>query len=315
MGPRYFLKGRKMGIMETAGQIVSLFIVMVIGYALNKCKVLNSDVNAKLVKLVINVAMPAQIITAFVSNQGIVSNAEVISVFGISFLMHAIYFIIALIFVFGLFVKKEQRGTYYFMMMFGNVGFMGFPVIEAIFGKECLIYAVIFNLVFQVLVYSVGIIIIRRPDIPFSPKKLLNMPLVSAGIAIVLFFLKIKLPGPINSSLGYLGNITTPMAMIILGSIIANMKIRELFDEWRVYAFAVFKLLLVPIVAIVLLKYIPIKSEVVKGCMIVLSAMPVATNASMLAIEYDGDMNLTSKGIFFTTLLCMLTIPLIMAFM
>ncbi len=304
-----------MGILDTAGQIVSLFIIMIIGYALNKCKVINTDTNARLVKLVINVAMPAQIITAFVSNQGIVSNREVLSVFGISLLMHIVYFIVAAIFVYGLLVKKEQRGTYYFMMMFGNVGFMGFPVIEAIFGTESLIYAVIFNVVFQVLVYSVGIIIIRRPDVPFSPKKLLNMPLISASVAIALFFMKIKLPGPVNSSLGYLGNITTPMAMIILGSIIANMKMRELFDEWRVYLFALFKLLLVPIAALFLLKYIPIKSEIVKGCMIVLSAMPVATNASMLAIEYEGDVKLTSKGIFFTTLLCMLTIPLIMALM
>lgn len=302
-----------MGILETAGQIVSLFIVMLIGYALNKCKVINSDTNARLVKLVINVAMPAQIITAFVSNQGIVSNQEVLSVFGISLLMHAVYFIVAVVFMYGLFVKNEQRGTYYFMMMFGNVGFMGFPVIEAIFGKESLIYAVIFNVVFQVLVYSVGIIIIRRPDVPFSPKKLLNMPLISAGVAIALFFLKIRLPDPVNDSLGYLGNITTPMAMIILGSIIANMKIKELFNEWRVYIFAAVKLLLVPVIAMALMSVMPIESGLIKGCMVVLSAMPVATNASMLAIEYEGDVNLTSKGIFFTTLLCMLTIPVIVA--
>ena len=58
---------------------------------------------------------------------------------------------------------------------------------------------------------------------------------------------------------------------------------------------------------------LPIESDLVKGCMVVLSAMPVATNASMLAIEYEGDVELTSKGIFFTTLLCMLTIPVIVA--
>lgn len=304
-----------MGILETAGQIVSLFIIMIIGYALNKCKVINADTNARLVKLVINVAMPAQIITAFVSNQGIVSDKEVLSVFGISLLMHVVYFIIAVVFIYGLFVKKEQRGTYYFMMLFGNVGFMGFPVIETIFGSEALIYAVIFNVVFQVLVYSVGIIIIRKPGEGkgLEWKKLLNMPLISASVAILLFFLKVRLPGPINSSLELLGNITTPMAMIILGSIIANMKLMELFNEWRVYVFAAMKLLVVPLVAMVVMSILPIESELIKGCMVVLSAMPVATNASMLAIEYEGDVELTSKGIFFTTLLCMLTIPVIVA--
>ena len=101
-----------MGILETAGQIVSLFIIMLIGYALNKCKVINADTNARLVKLVINVAMPAQIITAFVSNQGIVSNQEVLTVFGVSLFMHLIYFVVGVLFICGLFVKKEQRGTY-----------------------------------------------------------------------------------------------------------------------------------------------------------------------------------------------------------
>ena len=199
------------------------------------------------------------------------------------------------------------------MMMFGNVGFMGFPVIETIFGSGALIYAFIFNVVFQVLVYSVGIIIIRKPGKEFSLKKLANMPLISACVAIILFFLKVRLPGPINSSLEFLGNITTPMAMIILGSIIANMRLGELFNGWRVYIFAAVKLLLVPLAALLLMKVLPIESDLVKGCMVVLSAMPVATNASMLAIEYEGDVELTSKGIFFTTLLCMLTIPVIVA--
>ena len=90
------------------------------------------------------------------------------------------------------------------------------------------------------------------------------------------------------------------------------MPIKELFDEWRIYLFIIVRLAILPVIAIFLMKYVPV-SELIKGTVIVLSATPVATNTTMLAIEYGGDVKLGSKGVFFTTILCMLTIPLISA--
>ncbi len=302
-----------MGFGETAAQILSLFFIMVIGFVMNKRGIIDDAANVRFTRLIINISLPAQIVKAFVSNQGIVSNGEVLSVFGISFVMYFVYAVIGVLFLLVTRVKTEQRGTYLFMMMFGNVGFMGFPVVEAMMGEEAMIYAVIFNVVFNLLVYSVGILMIssKGSEKRFEWKKLINMPLMSAVVSIVLYFANIRLPETLMRSLDFMGNITTPVAMLILGSVIANMKFRELFSEWRVYLFTVIKLFAIPLVAILLIGKLPIDSELIKGCLIVLSAMPVATNSTMLAIEYGGDVPLTSKGVFFTTLLCMLTIPLI----
>ena len=151
----------------------------------------------------------------------------------------------------------------------------------------------------------------KDDEFNFSYKKLLNMPLISAIVSIILYFCKIQIPEVLIKSLDYMGNVTTPVAMIILGSTIAGMPWKELFDEWRVYIFTIFKLLIIPAVVIVLLKIAPEMNPLIYGSLILLSATPVATNTTMLAIEYDGDRTLASKGIFFTTLLCMLTIPLI----
>lgn len=302
-----------MDFMTTAGRIVSLFLIMVVGYIMNKIKIIDREANVRYTKLVINISLPAQIITAFISNRGIVSNQEVLFVFAIAAGIYVIYGILAVLFVYLLRVPKEKKGTYMFMTMFGNIGFMGFPVITAIFGEEAMIYAVICNVVFNLLVYSVGITLIGKQEggTKFNPRRLVNMPLLAATLSIILYFTGMSLPAQVMTSLDYMGNVTTPVAMLILGSTIAGMPIKKLFDEWRIYIFSVLKLLVIPLVVIWVLNQLPMNLELLKGTLIVLAAMPVATNTTMLAIEYDGDVQLASKGIFFTTVLSILTIPLI----
>ena len=301
-----------MSFMDTAAQIISLFLIMVVGYIMYKRNVIDDAATIRYTKLIMNISLPSQIITAFISNQGIVSNREVITVFGITFVAYAVYAVIGMAFLAITRVPKQQRGTYMFMAMFGNVGFMGFPVISAIFGDEALIYAVIFMVVFNVLVYSIGILLINTNDENkgFNLKKLVNMPFIAAVLSIILYFANIKLPDMVMTSFNFMGNITTPVAMLILGATVATMPIKELFDEWRIYPFIIVKLAIMPLIAIALIQFVNV-SELIRGTVIVLSATPVATNATMLAIEYGGDTKLTSKGIFFTTILCMLSIPLL----
>ena len=297
----------------TVMQILSLFFIMVVGYVLRKRNVFDEEANVRFTRLIIYVSLPAQIIKAFVANQGIVSNGEVILMFGISLVAYLLYAIVGVLFIIMVRVPADKRSTYLFMMMFGNVGFMGFPLTEALLGEEALIYAVIFNVIFNLLVYSFGILMIGKKEekFQFPIKKLLNMPLISAVLSIILYFGKIQFPEVLVKSLDFMGNITTPVAMLILGSTIAGMPWKELFDEWRIYVFTGFKLLIIPILVIGILKLVPTLNPLIRGSLILLSATPVATNSTMLAIEYGGDIRLTSKGIFFTTLLCMLTIPMI----
>ena len=302
-----------MGFGTTVMQIISLFLIMIIGYVLRKKNIFDDAANVRFTRLIMYVSLPSQIVKAFVSTQGIVSNREVLLMFGISLLTYLFYAVIGVLFIFVFRVPSDKKSTYLFMMMFGNVGFMGFPLTEALLGEEALIYAVIFNVIFNLLVYSVGILMISKQegDFKFPLKKLLNMPLISAVISIVLYFGKVQLPEVVIQSLDFMGNVTTPVAMLILGSTIAGMPWKELFDEWRIYIFTVFKLFVIPVLVIALLKLAPEINPLIYGSLILLSATPVATNTTMLAIEYDGDRALASKGIFFTTLLCMLTIPLI----
>ena len=299
----------------TFKQIAALFLIIGVGFVMHKCRVIDDTATVRYSRLILNISLPAQIIQAFVSQQGSVSKQMVLVMFGISLCAYALYAVVGVLFWYVARVPVHQRGTYLFMMMFGNVGFMGFPLIEAILGSKAMIYAVIFNVVFSVLVYSIGIHLIagKEEGVRFDWKKLVNMPLAAAVISILLYFGNISLPGVVMRSLEFMGNITTPVAMLILGATIAGMPMRELFDEWRIYLFTIVKLAVLPLIAILCMKNLPVRSETVAGCMVILSATPVATNATMLAIEYGGDVKLASKGIFFTTILCMISIPLITA--
>lgn len=303
-----------MDFWSIASRILSLFIIMAIGFIMNKVGVIDEIATARFTKLVLNITVPAQIITAFINNRGVVSSSEVISGMLIAACLFPVYALLGALLLGVIRVPKKQRGTYIFMCMFCNVGFMGYPVITAIFGEQAMIYAVLLNAVFNLYMFSVGVILIRgeKKDVKLDPKTLLhNVPLMASALSIVLFFTSIRFPEPLMTSLDYLGDVTTPVAMLVLGATIGSMHIRELLDDWRTYVFTAFRLLVIPGVIYLLLRLIPGMPSMMKGTFLILSAMPVATTATMMAIEYEGDVKLASKGIFFSTICSVLTIPLV----
>ena len=305
-----------MDIIMITYQMLALFLLLVTGYVAYKAHVTNDDAVRYLTKLVLNVSLPAQILVSFLSNRGKVSNMTLLEVTGISLFCYVVYFLVGVVFVIVTHTPKKPRGTYIFMLLFGNVGFMGYPVIQAVFGINAMIYAVIFNVMFNFIIYSLGIILIGGEKTgKFNPKLLINTPMVTALIALILFFTPIPLPEYLNDALNYLGNLTTPRAMIIIGGTIAKMKARELFNDWRIYVFTVFRLIVMPLAVLAAMNLLHEQQYLIRGTAVVLAATPVATNATMLAIQYDGDVDLVSKGIFFSTVLSVASIPIVAMFL
>ena len=305
-----------MDIILITYQMLALFLLLVAGYVAYKVHVTNDEAIRNLTTLVLNVSLPAQILISFLSNRGKVSNMTLLEVTGISLFCYIVYFLVAAIFIVVTKAPKKQWGTYIFMLLFGNVGFMGYPVIQAVFGIEAMIYAVVFNVMFNFIVYSLGIMLIGGEKAgKFDPKMLINTPMITALISLGLFFTSIPVPEYLNDALNYLGNLTTPLAMIILGGTIAKMNLKELFDDWRIYIFTVFRLVLMPLAVLLAMNLLHEQQYLIRGTAVVLAATPVATNATMLAIQYDGDVQLVSKGIFFSTVLSVVTIPIVAIFL
>ena len=202
-----------------------------------------------------------------------------------------------------------------FMTVFSNIGFMGFPVMKAIFGNEAVFYTAIFNMIFNFLVFTLGIVLINygtTNQVKLKARNLLSPGIISSIVAIIIYFLKIPIPTVLGSTFDMVGNITTPIAMMLIGSTLANINIKEVFTEFRIYPYTIIKQLLIPFIAYPILNYF-ISSPLVLGVALINLAMPVGNSAVLFANEYNGDVALAAKSVFITTLISVFTIPLIVA--
>jgi hypothetical protein len=273
-------------------QILILFILLIVGYTARKINIFDDKVTKGLSDIILKITLPAMIIESMIGNDDPNLAEQFGKVLLISFIV------------------------YEFAIMFSNVGFMGYPVTAAVFGEEGVFYAAIFNLPFNLLVFTIGIIFLSSKQgqkSKINPKLLINPGVIAVLTGFIIFSLKIPLPIAITGSLDLLGSVTTPISMIVIGGLLAKVNINKIFGNYRVYLIAIFKLFLVPIVV-----YYSLRSFVdgvyLLGVPVLLSAMPVAANSAILAEEYKGNAELASQTVFITTLFSIFSIPVITMF-
>ncbi len=301
-----------MDIQVVFSQMLVLVMMMATGYSIFRLGIVESGAVSMLTRLVLNVTLPALILSSNLSDKEDMTCGALIWILLLFFGSYVIYALVGMLFVRILRVPRSQYGTYQCMILFGNVAFMGFPIITAVFGAEYLIYAVVGNTIFNLLVYSLGIVLMSGAGgTKLSPRLFLNTPMISSVIAVAFMLLHVRAPAAILDFLDTMGAMTTPLAMVIIGATIAAMPIGEMFREWRIYLYTVVKLLVMPAVVYLIVVVLLHVDGILGAELVILSCMPTATNTTMLAIEYGGDRQLVSKGIFFTTILSVVTIPLV----
>ena len=299
-----------MDIQVIFNQMAVLFILMAVGFVVGKLKVLTPDNNKTLTRFVLFIALPCTIISSVFDNEISITLGDTTYFLLMSFLSILIAFLISLPVVRLMGGEKANRGLLNFMSVFSNCGFMGFPVVIAIFGASSAYYVALFNIAFNALVFSVGIIMISGKNVKFDLKLLINPSLISAIIAIPIALTGIRPPQVVVEAISITGSITSPGAMIIIGSILAYVPLKTVFSEWRIVPVTLLKLVVVPLLTWLVLRQI-ITNELLLGVLVVISGMPVAAMSSMLAVEYDGNEPMASAGVFLSTLLCGVTVPLI----
>ncbi len=303
-------------------QLLRLFIIMFLGYFLYKFKVIDTEFNKKLSSFLINVTLPATAISSVLEKQTDRNIKLVLSVFAIGFVMYIVLPVLGFIVARILRSPASQRGMYSFMMTFSNVGFIGFPITEALFGASAMFYTAIINIVFNLAIYSYGIILVNKDKISvsseqsegqskvkLSAKDLISPAIIASVIAVIIYFTGVTIPADIASVINYLGDITSPLAMIIIGVTLAPMKLKTVFSDWRVYLFTVIKLIIIPIACLPLLKMV-ISDDTVLMILYILLQMPVANTSVLFANRFDINEELAAKGVFITTLFSVFTVPL-----
>ncbi len=302
-----------MSIQILISQMSQLFLVLLLGYVIYKIKLVDNNFISKFARLILDVTMPCMVLGSVLKLEERQELSDVlVSLFTATSLFFVILPITGYIIAKILFTKKKQINLYVFMNTYSNVGFMGFPIIQALCGNVGLFYAAMFNLIFNISIYTLGAWLINKNNSnahSFKIKQLLSPGVILSVLAVVIYLLNINLPVVIDDAIYSIGSITSPSAMLIIGCTLAKMNIKDIFNDWRVYVWTLIKQIAIPLLLWVPLNFV-IKNELVLYVAYILFSMPVANAAVLFATNSGGDIELASKTVFITTLFSLLTVPL-----
>ena len=291
-------------------QMGILFVYMMIGYVACKKEYFDQEFGKKLSWLVVNVANPMLAISAVVNNEEQIAKKDFYVTVLLAICFYAFFLILAQVLPRLIGVQKSDIGVYKMMTTFNNIGFMGFPVIAAAYGNGALIYAVPFSIMFNILCYTWGIQTLCGGGEKGNWKRIVNTGTISGIISIVLFFMQIPVPKMICSLSAGLSNLTGPLSMLVIGISIAAMELKDLFTDVKLLKFAFIKLLVVPVAAMLLVCRV-IDNQLICEVFLVMMATPAASMCAMLSQQYGGDYELAAKGVALTTILSVVTMPIV----
>ena len=292
-------------------QMIVLFLLMLIGYFMRKKEIMRADTTRFLSWLVVHVANPALFLSGSISRTEPVSFGDLGLCLGIAVLMFLGLILVALAVIPLFHVEKKSAGTYRVMMIFSNIGFMGFPVIRAVYGSDALLYASLFLIPYNLLLYTYGIQEMRGAKgekTGVSWKKIVNAGVISCLLSLVVAAFQIPTPDFVETTISSLSGLTAPLSMMVIGASMVDMDVKELFADGKLLLFSLLKLLVLPVAGVLLIG-IFVKNEMLLGVCLVMLSTPVGSMTAMLAQQYGGDYELDSRGVALTTLLSVVTMP------
>ena len=298
-------------------QMLMLFSMMVAGYAAFRMKIFDGSGQHQISKIVVNVLNPCLIISAIAGDRP-ADGAELAAQNFMAALVFYAYFILAsfcFCFLRGRIGNKDrQELTLEQLMMFlSNIGFLGIPVIKAMFGDEYVIYLIFYMLLFNIVAYTLGIFLVsgnNGNNAGFSPKSVVNTGTVISIIAIILYLVDVPVPDTVGSFFTYMGNACIPLSMLLIGGSLAQLDLKGVFTDRNIYGYILLRNILVPGVGILILRMLPFDHVIVKICCLSAS-MPIAALTGMLAEQYAHRGNYCNKMIAMSTVLSVVTVPLL----
>lgn len=294
--------------------MMTLVALVVVGYVAGKLGYLGGDFDRQLSSVVINITCPALILSSAMTGE-LPDRRYILPLLLISTLTYILLAAAGFWLPRLLTKRRDDEGAIGFALMFGNVGFMGYPVVASIFGPEAVFYAAVLNVVNTFAVFTLGTILITgRNEVEgerFQKKVLYSTPMLAAYLTMAIVALEIdNIPAVVSQPLSMLGAITVPAALLIIGSSMSHLSLRTMLGNRTVYATTLLRLVLLPVGVHYLMCLVGFDPFVVNINTLVI-AMPVATYGTILCLKYKKDTTMITEVTFVTTLLAMVSIPLL----
>lgn len=333
-----------MSITVVLEQMIIIMILILTGMFLYRKKMISEDTSRQISGLIVNVTNPALLICSAFDDAPKLSLTELGVGMCVFLLSYAVLILFAYLIPWILRIPERQRYSYRMLTVFGNVGFIGIPLASAVLGSGSLIFVSMSNLIYNILVYTFGLSTLKNAakrqhsesdenasaksensvaanqsstaDSPESEsifRKLINAGTVSALLTVIFYLSNIKVPAIVSSTLTYAGRTTTFLSMLVLGVSVAQMALKDIFSNPKLYVFTLIRQILLPI-GFTLILGIFIKAPLILNTCALMLAVPAGNMPLMLSKQLNVDEATISRGIILTTILSLATIPLVALF-
>lgn len=323
-------------------QMMVLFLLMLLGFYLAKKEILDSAASSKISWIVVNVANPALIISGSLG-ESTIQPQRLVEIIGISVVLYLFLLLLSSIVPVFFRISPEHRNIYRVMMVFGNIGFMGFPIMSSMYGNEALLYGSMFLIPYNLLIYTYGIKAMgtsstdstdnmngtgsgddtgridserrgsgseKTGKVVDTFRMVFNLGVIACIITILIYVLQIPVPSVISQVITMLSNLTAPLSMMVIGASMADISFRELLNDGRLVLFSLFRQIVLPLFCFLILRQF-IKDSLMLGVCLIILSVPAGSMVAMLAQQCHGDSQIASKGVVLTTILSVITMPLV----
>ncbi len=296
---------------NVSSTITAVVLLVLIGFLARKFKLIDDSFSKKLSALVVYIGSPALMISGLINTE--YSANKLLSGFFVFFLGFAVYVLIYLFsyLITPFFKEQNEKNIVTFALEFSNAGFVGFPILGAMFGAEGRFLGAFYVAFFNIITWMHGISIILRKNGHSKIslfKVFVNFGTVPGVIGILLFVFRISLPVPLMTAIEYTAGISTPISMFVIGGLIATIPLGKLFSSIKVYMFSFVRLIVVPLIVALVCHLCNIDDKYVL-IISALTSLPAAANTVMFAEQYDVEPKFAAHCIGMSTVLSVLTIP------
>ncbi|MCI8350756.1 MAG: AEC family transporter [Oscillospiraceae bacterium] len=293
--------------MIVTGQVVIMFLLIALGFFLYKGKMIDDHTTSQLTDFLILVITPALIINSYIMPfDKSMAKGLAISL-GLAIVSHLVPIFLTKVIFRG--NASARARVERFAVIYSNGGFMAIPLVAAVLPENGVFYASAYIVVFNIVEWTQGKAMIQGAGQKLSVKEaLINPGTVGTLIGLIIFLFSVPVPSVVQTAIGYVSGLNTPLAMLIIGVYIAKTDIKAALINWRVYFICLLKLIVVPFIIIIIHKFLHTPEQIMMANTLA-TACPVATACSMFVEKFGGDGVYGASLVAVSTVLSIFTIP------
>lgn len=296
-----------------ANQVLIMFLLIAVGVLCDRIGMITPRGAKQMASLLLYLVSPSLIVTSYQRDYDPDKTELLLWCVGLAVVTH----LVGIGFGKLLFRPNERRypnhrdRIAFYGSMYSNAGFFAYPVLSAVFGSEGIFYGVAYTAVFLVFNWTHGVVLLTKKfSWRFLAKLLVNPAIISVALGLLLYFTGWRLPQPANDLLLYIGDLNTPLAMIVIGCWCSRVNWRQALRDWTLYLVSAVRLLFIPLVMLALYRLLAVNDTILIAALIP-AASPAGANTSMMTAVFGGDQYYGSQIIAVSTLLCIVTLPAI----